>query len=46
MQVKAPLKSELMDTSARVAIYEVFVEGKLQTPKHLACGVRDFCDPF
>jgi hypothetical protein len=30
-----------MDVSAKVIIYEAFVEGKLEAPKHLARMVHD-----
>jgi hypothetical protein len=40
-KVKAWQRSELTDVTAKVVIYEVFVEGRLQAPKHLACGVHD-----
>ena len=35
-QVEAWQKSELTDVTAKVFIYEAFVEGKLEAPKHLA----------
>ena len=35
-QVEAWQKSELTDVTAKVVIYEAFVEGKLEAPKHLA----------
>ena len=34
-------KSELTDVTAKVAIYEAFVECKIEAPKHLARTVRD-----
>jgi hypothetical protein len=34
-------RSELTDVTAKVVIYEAFVEGKLEAPKHLARGVHD-----
>ncbi|MGA8440288.1 MAG: hypothetical protein WB762_04155 [Candidatus Sulfotelmatobacter sp.] len=34
-------RSELTDLTARVVIYEGFVEGKLEAPKHLARTVHD-----
>ena len=40
-QVEAWQKSELTDVTAKVAIYEAFVEGKLEAPKHLARTVHD-----
>ena len=35
-------RSELTDVTAKVAIYEALVEGKLEAPKHLARTVHDF----
>jgi len=40
-QVEAWQKSELTDVTAKVVIYEAFVEGKLEIPKHLARTVHD-----
>jgi hypothetical protein len=40
-QVEAWQRSELTDVTAKVVIYEAFVEGKLEAPKHLARMVRD-----
>jgi len=40
-QVEAWQKIELMDVTAKVVIYEAFVEGKLEAPKHLARTVYD-----
>ena len=40
-QVEAWQRSEIMDVSAKVIIYEAFVEGKLEAPKHLARTVHD-----
>jgi hypothetical protein len=40
-QVEAWQKCELTDVTAKVAIYEAFVEGKLEAPKHLARTVHD-----
>src|SRR5215813_6869435 len=40
-QVEAWRKRELTDVTAKVAIYEAFVEGKLEAPKHLARTVHD-----
>lgn len=37
--VEAWQKSELTDVTAKVVIYEAFVEGKLEGPKHLALTV-------
>lgn len=34
-------KCELTDVTAKVVIYEAFVEGKLEAPKHLARTVHD-----
>jgi hypothetical protein len=39
-QVETWQKSELTDVTAKVAIYEAFVEGKLEAPKHLARTVQ------
>jgi len=39
--VEAWQKSELPDVTAKVVIYEAFVEGKLEAPKHLARTVHD-----
>ena len=39
-QVEAWQRSELTDVTAKVVIYEAFVEGKLEAPKHLACTVH------
>jgi len=41
-QVEAWQRRELTDVTAEVAIYEAFVEGKLEAPKHLAGTVHDF----
>jgi len=46
-QVEAWQKSKLTDVSAKVVIYEAFVEGKLEAPKYLARTVHDLyflCD--
>lgn len=40
-QVEAWQKSELAEVTAKVVIYEAFVEGKLEAPKHLARSVRN-----
>ena len=40
-QIEAWQKSELTDVTAKVVIYEAFVEGKLEAPKHLARAVHD-----
>ena len=40
-QVKAWQKCELSDVTAKVVIYEAFVEDKLEAPKHLARTVHD-----
>jgi hypothetical protein len=34
-------RSELTDVTAKVVIYEAFIEGRLEAPKHLACSVHD-----
>jgi hypothetical protein len=40
-QVEAWQRSELTDVTAKVVVYEAFVEGKLEAPKHLARTVHD-----
>ncbi len=40
-QVESWQRSELTDVTAKVVIYEAFVEGKLEAPKHLARTVHD-----
>jgi hypothetical protein len=40
-QVEAWQRTELTDITAKVVIYEAFVEGKLEAPKHLARTVHD-----
>jgi hypothetical protein len=40
-QVEAWQRSELTDVTAKVVIYEAFVEGKLEAPKHFAHTVHD-----
>ncbi len=40
-QVEAWQKSELTDVTAKLVIYEAFVEGKLEAPKHPARNVHD-----
>ena len=40
-QIEAWQRSELTDITAKVVIYEAFVEGKLEAPKHLARTVHD-----
>jgi len=40
-QVEAWQKSELQDVTAKVVIYEAFVEGGLEAPKHMARTVHD-----
>ena len=40
-QVEAWQRSELTDVTAKVVIYEAFVEGKLEAPKHLARVVHN-----
>src|SRR5450755_4985492 len=50
-QVEAWQRSELTDVMAKVVIYEAFVEGKLEAPKHLARSVHDLyfepkCEEF
>ena len=40
-QVEAWQRSELTDVTAKVVIYEAFVEDRLEAPKHLARNVHD-----
>jgi hypothetical protein len=40
-QVETWQRSELSDATAKLAIYEAFVEGRLEAPRHLARTVRD-----
>jgi len=40
-QVEAWQGSELTDVTAKVVIYEAFIEGRLEAPKHLARSVHD-----
>jgi hypothetical protein len=40
-QVEAWPRSELTEFSAKVVIYESFVEGRLEAPRHLARTVPD-----
>ena len=40
-QVETWQRSELTDVTAKVVIYEAFVEGRLDAPKHLARSVHD-----
>jgi hypothetical protein len=40
-QVEAWQKCELTDVTAKVIIYEAFVEGRLEAPKHLARTMHD-----
>src|SRR6202140_2527328 len=40
-QVEAWQKRELTDVTAKVVIYEAFVEGRLEAPKHLARAVHN-----
>jgi hypothetical protein len=45
-QMEAWQRSELTDVTAKVVIYEAFVEAKLDAPKHLARDVHDlYFDP-
>ena len=41
-QMEAWQKSELTDVTARIIIYQAFIEGELDVPKHLARRVHDF----
>jgi hypothetical protein len=40
-QLEAWQRSELTDVTAKVVIYEAFVEGKLEAPRHLARTVHE-----
>ena len=40
-QVEAWQRTELTDVTAKVVIYEAFVEGKLEAPRHLVRAVHD-----
>jgi hypothetical protein len=40
-QVEAWQRRELADITAKVVIYEAFIEGRLEAPKHLARSVHD-----
>lgn len=40
-QMEAWQRCELTDVTAKVVIYEAFVEGKLEAPKHLTRTVHD-----
>ena len=40
-QVESWQRRELTDVTAKVVIYEAFVEGRLEAPKHLARTVHD-----
>jgi hypothetical protein len=40
-QVETWQRSELTDVTAKVVIYEAFVEGRLEAPKHFARTVHD-----
>jgi hypothetical protein len=40
-QVEVWQRSELTDVRAKIVIYEAFVEGRLEAPKHLARTVHD-----
>ena len=41
-QVETWRQSELTDVTARIIIYQAFIEGELDVPKHLARHVHDF----
>ena len=50
-QLEAWQRSELTDVTAKVVIYEAFVEGRLEAAKHLARKVHDLyfeprCEEF
>jgi len=44
-QVETWQRSELTDVTAKVVIYEAFVEGKLEAPKHRTRRVHDLFEP-
>jgi len=45
-QIEAWQRCQLTDVTAKMVIYEAFVEGKLEAPKHLARTVHDlYFDP-
>ncbi len=45
-QVEAWQRRELTDVTAKVVMYEAFVEGKLEAPKHVARSVHElYCEP-
>jgi len=41
-RVEAWRQSEVTDVTARIIIYQAFIEGELDLPKHLARRVHDF----
>src|SRR5207244_504750 len=41
-QVEAWRQTELSDVTAKMIIYEAFIEGELEVPKHLARCVHDY----
>jgi hypothetical protein len=41
-QVEAWRQSELTDVTAKIVIYQAFIESELDVPKHLARRVHDF----
>jgi hypothetical protein len=41
-QVEAWRQTELSDVAAKMIIYEAFIEGELEVPKHLARRVHDY----
>ena len=41
-QVETWRQSELTDVTARIIIYQAFIEGELDVPRHLARRVHDF----
>jgi hypothetical protein len=45
-QVEAWQRSELTDVTFKVVIYEAFIEGRLEAPKHLARStMKNACKP-
>ena len=41
-QVEVWQRGEVTEVTAKVVIYEAFIEGKSEAPKHLARAVHDF----
>jgi hypothetical protein len=46
LRAAAKAGRSLTDVTAKVVIYEAFIEGQLEAPKHLARSVHDlYCEP-